>query len=246
MIDHIDLMPDEYRSRLGDHRVRRQAIGIFVIGMITILSFWLNIRAETDRRQTELNELQTELATLRAEADEVRSTAAAASELQNQFNTYHRLALPVEMSEIVACMSSLLPDGIVINDLRINLMQQQVSRAAMEAGSGKPRAPSGGSSKDEKTEIRRVLMGECSGLATSDVHVARFLGELDRHVLFERPQMDFSRTVERDDRRVREFRVTFEIHTTVIYDRQPESVPLFRSGAEMVTAGTDQVDGRQR
>lgn len=221
MSRNINLMPAEYRRTMGEHRARGRWFSLFALGLLAIAGCWTVLHADVRSRRVELAELKNELEVIRTQADRVRAIAATAVAAQAAVDRYHNIALPVEMSEIVGCLAALLPDAVVLVDMRLQLVEQPVSRSMMEAGGGggRSKTTSSRNANDPAAETRRVIQGECSGLAISDVQVAEFLGRLDGHPMFNRPQMDYSRNVDRQGTAVREFRITFQIDTNVIYNR---------------------------
>lgn len=226
----INLMPASYRQRLSDHRVRRRFVIHFLIMVIFMVAITLNGRSQYDRSLLDIKHLAHAVQLVeerRARAVEVNGDADL---VLAEIVEYQRLALAVQISEVLATLGDLLPDDIVIRDLDLRVTEKKESKTVIEklkeqAQRSRRRSLQDGSPQREK---HCILAAEIKGMALSDVDIAALLGRLEAHPLFAQVQWDYARSSNYQGTHVREFRVSFEIDLRNRY--QPMTTQVTEEG----------------
>ncbi|MCI0364877.1 MAG: PilN domain-containing protein [Phycisphaerales bacterium] len=202
----IDLLPESIRvrSQAGLRMSRFIIASATALGLLTIAathSSFMLIGAQDELFQA---------ATL---AEPVFATEARASELKallqrtNEYvELYDRLALPINVSAVIATVVNCLPESAALDQFDLDAGARVVGRT--------PRAR-GLDTRDEPP--RRILSGEISGFAATDQQIAELVGRLQSTPPFRDVTLDFSRTRDIHGRDAREFRLSFKIDLDVPY-----------------------------
>jgi hypothetical protein len=132
---------------------------------------------------------------------------------------YHKVALPLRMTDVLASVCNRLPESVSLEQLH------------MDAGRNKPvRTPRQGTAVVPDEVPPRILRGELSGFAASDANVAEVVDRLTALAPLESVTLDFSRTRQLRGLAVREFRLSFRINLEASYEivatgAAPEEAP---------------------
>ena len=209
MSRNINLMPVQYRQRQREARWRRQFIACAAMAVAVIGALVSHARYGHGERRKAVNALTQRVTRLEAVRAEAMSIARQADAVAAQLEQYERLALPIDVSRVIATASHLMPDDLVLTGLHLQVEQRAESMSAMEELRNRV-AKSKGHKGSEK-RIVRVLVAELSGIGPENAEVAAFIERLEDHSLFGKTQLDYDRTKVLDHGLIREFRVRFEI-----------------------------------
>lgn len=224
MTQSINLMPKSYRQKLGDHRIRRQYLIYTGFALIAVAALGIQQQILLAARATTEN-LQL------ARVAKLHDAQAKCTDLETLINqgiqnlaTYQRLALPIELSRVVASISKLFPDEVAVSTMRLWVKESQVARSALERIQGRAKKPKSGNAK--QTEIVRVLVCEFTGKAESATQIADLLQNLETHPLFTNIQLDYSKALIINEHDAREFRIVCEVDFQLRYQPlQEENSP---------------------
>ena len=203
----IDLMPASIRARTqaGQRTGRLLLLGVAAVFALVVTATHSIFM---------LSSAQEQLFTASSQAEEVFGAEARASELKNTLkktnafiDLYDRVALPVNVSAVMATVIDCLPESVTLDEFNIDAGARVASRS--------PRAK-GEQSKDETPP--RVLRGEVFGFAASDQQIAELVTRLNATEPFREVNLDFSRTRDVSGRDAREFRLSFKIDLDARYD----------------------------
>jgi len=209
MTQAINLMPNNYRQKLGDHRVRRRffihtAMALLlIIGIAAQQKYVISVRRSQEAQLLEhvnsLRKARETLANLEKKADEGIQTIAE----------YQHTALPIKISSVIGTASDLVPNEVSVDAMRVWVQETQVAKSTVARMQEHARVARSG--QKVKTETRRTLMTELTGVAENDLGISVLLENLERHPLFQHIQLDYSKGAILNGTEVREFRVLFEV-----------------------------------
>ncbi len=205
----INLMPESYRERLGNSRLRQQHTNYGLIAAVIIGVLVVHSRFGVGRMNALAKELTGKVAELEAVRAESLDLNRKADVLAKNLESYYRLALPIEITDVLGLISQEMPEGLYVTDFNMGVSQRSESMSAMEELRQRVNR-----SKSRKVDDRRqvrYLSIDLTGLGMDGVKVADFIGRLESQPAFGRVQLDFDRTKSVGGLTVREFRVRFEI-----------------------------------
>lgn len=212
----INLMPESYRLRLGDHRLRGR-YGMLYVGVLSI-AFVLGLTGHAGIRDRErrVAALDEEAARLADIVERTKSINLEADKAQNEIAESQRLELTAPVTGVLATISSLMPEHAQLSELRLWVYEQ----AELPAGARRAHVLTVDDDKARNpfANLDRTLKGEMTGIAMSGVEVSGFFDRLYQHPLFARVQTDFSRIKVVKDVEVHEFRISFDVDLDVRYD----------------------------
>ena len=178
----IDLLPDAIRARSQAGIVAGRYIVSLIIAVVLIGLAATHSRLMLDlaRQRLRVAEEQADIV-LSAEATAInlRETLDATSEY---IRRYELIAMPVEISRVVATLVNLLPESTTLDRIDIKAGTPNAGRSAR----GRARKGAG--------PARRSLTGELSGFALSDLQVAELVARIEDIGLFDQVSLDFSRS----------------------------------------------------
>ncbi|MHC4429365.1 MAG: PilN domain-containing protein [Planctomycetota bacterium] len=203
----VDLLPDAIRARSQAGVVAGRYVAALLIGVVL-----LGLTATHSRLMLDL--ARDRLRVAEDQADIVLSAEAKAASLRRSLNDtrdyirrYERIALPLEISRVIATIVNELPASATIDRLDLHAGTRQRSRTTRGRGTPRPDDP-----------LPRVLTGELSGFAATDEDVAELVASLERLGLFDEVSLDFSRTRTVRQRNAREFRISYRADLDVRYE----------------------------
>jgi len=206
----INLMPSAYRERLGNARIRQRYLGYGLVAAVVVAALTVHSRFGVNQMRALANELEAEVSELEAVQAEATEVSRKADVLAANLADYYRLALPIEVTDVLGLVSQKIPEGLYVTEMNLSVSQRNESMSAMEELRQRVNH-----SKGRKTDERRVvryLAVDLTGLGEDGVQVASFIGQLESHPAFGRVQLDFDRTKTVNGIVLREFRVRFEIN----------------------------------
>ncbi|MHC4082210.1 MAG: PilN domain-containing protein [Planctomycetota bacterium] len=203
----IDLLPDAIRARSQAGVVAGRYVAAMLIGVVL-----LGLTATHSRLMLDL--ARERLRVAEEQANIVLAAEAKAAQLRRSLNEtrdyirrYEKIALPVEVSRVVATIINELPASATIDRVDLQAGARQRNRSTRSRGTVRPDEP-----------LPRVLMGDISGFAATDQDVAEIVANLEGLRLFEQVSLDFSRTRVVRERNAREFRISIRADLDVRYD----------------------------
>ena len=216
----IDLLPEQIRV-YSQSRVmaRRYVIAIVaVVALLAIAATHARVRLGHARQQ--LSEAQQQAELVVAGEAQVSALRGEFRQRQQFIQRYEHIAVPLEMSQVLATVVNELPVNVTLDYLDLAVGARRSARTARSR-----------STENENGPLPRVLSGELRGFAATDADIAEIITRLESRSLFEQVSLDFSRTRSVRDRVAREFRVSFLINLDLPY----RIVPASQVGAEEVS-----------
>lgn len=203
----IDLLPESIRARsqagvVAGRYVASMLIGVVLLGLMATHS---RLMLDLARDRLRVAEDQANMV-LAAEAKAVRLRQTL-DETRGYIQRYERIALPLEISRVIATIIDELPDSATLDRIDVRAGTRQRGRNARGRSAAGPSEP-----------LSRVLTGELSGFAVSDQDVAAIVANLETLGLFEQVTLDFSRTRTVREKSAREFRISFRADLERRYD----------------------------
>ena len=178
----IDLLPDVIRARSQAGVVAGRYIVSLIIAVVLLGLAATHSRLMLDlaRQRLRVAEEQADIVlSAEATATNLRETLDATSEY---IRRYELIAMPVEISRVVATLVNLLPESTTLDRIDIKAGTPNAGRSAR----GRARKGAG--------PARRSLTGELSGFALSDLQVAELVARIEDIGLFDQVSLDFSRS----------------------------------------------------
>jgi hypothetical protein len=203
----IDLLPESIRARseAGLRTGRYIAATISVVMLLVVTATHSRIA---------LNQASEQLQRTREQANQVLSVESKAAELrrildrtEDFIETYERIALPLDVSQVIATIASTLPETVTLDQIDIDAGARVIARTSRSKGEADTKAPA----------APRILNGEISGFAASDLQITELVQRLSHMAPFKDVSLDFSRTRLVRERMAREFRVSFRIDLDAVY-----------------------------
>jgi hypothetical protein len=209
----IDLLPDAIRARTQAGLRTGRYITAIVLAVILLA-------LATTHTRLGLQRARLEFAAAREQADLVLSTEAKAAELsrtiedlEGYMRRYERIALPLDVSAVLATLINQLPEGMTLDRIDLDAGARRVTRT-----------PRGKSERNKEETPSRILTAEISGFAPDDAAIAEFVTGLEQIEPFGDISLDFSRTRAVRGIMAREFRLSFRIELDVPYEIVDASV----------------------
>jgi Tfp pilus assembly protein PilN len=203
----IDLLPEAIRARsqagvVAGRYVASLLIAVVLLGLMATHS---RLMLDLARDRLRVAEDQANMV-LAAEAKAVKLRRTL-DETRGYIQRYERIALPLEVSRVIATIIDELPDSATLDRIDVRAGIRQQDRNARGRSTAGPPEP-----------LSRVLTGELSGFAVSDQDVAAIVANLEALGLFEQVTLDFSRTRTVREKSAREFRISFRADLERRYD----------------------------
>ena len=209
MTQLINLMPKEYRQKLGDHRVRRSFLLQTTAALVLVAVLGMYEQHVLTMRRAEVAQALKKVGVVAEAEKKLTELDHQKERVINQIAQYEHTAIPIDLSRVIGTVSKLIPGETSINSMRIWVERIQVSKSEMERMQNRVNAARSG--KEQESETHRILMSELTGVAKSDIQISVLLENLETHPLFQHVQLDYSKAATLNDTEIREFRVVFEI-----------------------------------
>ena len=202
----IDLLPDVIRARSQAGIVAGRYVVSLLIAVVLV-----GLAATHSRLMLDLARQRLRVA--EEQADIVLSAEATATNLRETFDTmsehirrYKLIAMPIEVSRVVATLVNLLPESATLDRIDIKAGTPNAGRSA------RGRAPKGDG------PARRSLTGELSGFALTDLQVAQLVARIEDIGFFDQVSLDFSRSRTVRGVKARGFRISVRADLDVNFD----------------------------
>ena len=203
----INLLPENYLQRRCQHRTNVICLVLFVvvIGGILLattaskrnLAHTLSVRDRVNTSYTEAAKLISQMHELEAQKVKMLRKAELTASLVER----------VPRSTLLAIVTKALPDGTSLESL--DLRTQRIIRRA-ESTDGNRQTGSKLTTEPRKappTPVETTVCAEITGLAATDVQVARFIANLARNPLMDSVDLVYSEEKKIKDVTVREFQI---------------------------------------
>ena len=202
----IDLLPDQIRARSQSRVMAGRYVSaiVAVVALIAIGATHSRVRLAHVRQQFDEAQQRAELV-IAGEA-QVSALRAELRQRQQFIQRYEHIAMPLEMSQVLATVINELPVNVTLDHLDLVVGARRGARSARSR-----------STVNETGPLPRILSGELRGFAATDADVAEIVTRLESRSLFEHVSLDFSRTRSVRERIAREFRVSFRINLDLPY-----------------------------
>lgn len=203
----INLLPDDYIQSRQRHRTNTMCIGLFVVVMVCVLGAMvvseqslnntLSVRDSVNSSYIEANKLIEQMQHLQATKSKMLAKAARASSLIER----------IPRSTLLAVITNALPDSSSLIKL-----DMETNRVVKRADPGNANNPLGTKLTTEKRKpseqkVIKVVSVEVTGLASTDIDVARFIANLARNPMAESVDLVYSEQKKIDDVPVRRFQI---------------------------------------
>lgn len=203
----INMLPDEYLARQKQRRTTLVCIGLFVvvvIGVITSGFFSRQSHHRTQEVSQNVNQSYSDAGKLIQQLQELEATRA---QMLDKAKMTAALLERVPRSYLLAMVTEAMPEGCSIAKLELASKKKQTvvitrdTKAELTAKSGQPSGPI--PSND--------VMITLTGLAGTDVEVARFIAGIARNGLVEGVELVYSEQKKFQEQTVREFQVVITL-----------------------------------
>lgn len=194
----IDLMPESIRRQCEMGARTGQLIGAIVVGVLIVVVMATQARWQLDRERERYALANERAETVQRAQQEATALNRQLAEVKAYMDMYERLALPLDISAIIATIVNELPPSITIESLDMEASERRAPRAARSVPGEAQRPP-------------RLLVGELSGFAQTDDDIARLVMRLQNRDGFDAVTLDFTRTRLVRESIAREFRMSFRI-----------------------------------
>ncbi|RMD65761.1 MAG: hypothetical protein D6824_02055 [Planctomycetota bacterium] len=198
MTQRIDLLPHRCREKLRKRSVVRLWVGLYVGSALLLASSTIAFRLSCRPSATEIQLLDAQAALSARHQEEAKRVRVKLEALRRVIARHERIAWPVKMSDVVAVVGSVAPQGVSLTALGITPRQN----------AQRTRTGNDSTTKRNDSKPGDVLLVEIRGLASSDAHIASFVAGLEAHPLFARVALDYARREQRADSSTREFGIT--------------------------------------
>lgn len=203
----IDLLPDSIRARSQAGVVTGRYVVSLLIGLVLLGVTATHSRLMLDlaRQRLRVAEEQADIVlSAEAKADQLR---AGLRESREYIRRYDIIALPMELSRIVATVVNVLPRSATLDRLDFYAGPRRNKHSSRRRRGGTPDG-----------RVPRELNGELSGFAINDQDVAQLVANIEDLALFDDVNLDFSRMRSVRGRNAREFRVSFSADLDFRYE----------------------------
>lgn len=193
----INFIPDSFFRAQARRQVMLRT-GTLLAGVPVVMALWLTLSPEQ-----RLEQLDAQLAALDSQLAAVSAAEQPdAVDVSEQMALCRELEAPVPCASILAVISGCMPSSVGLTTFSLAGPPDQAASAnPRRRAGGEPAGPPPG----------RALSLVLTGLAPDSVAIARFLGRLDEHLLFDHVELDYSRPVEDGQLPACEFQITAEI-----------------------------------
>ena len=208
-MSNIDFLPKDYMQRRAERRVRVICLGLFLlVGVgVAVGVFITEQRQQTVTRMTEDVTAQIDVA--QGSLHKLEEVRAQRKEILTKARTSAALIEPLPQSLVIALVTNRLPDGVSLINYEVET--KEVKPKVADQGSKskkksrrvqKPAAPKEITPPKLKTTI------ELTGLAQTDLQVARYVEALSNTLLLSSVDLEYSKEQKKNCSMRREFKVT--------------------------------------
>jgi Tfp pilus assembly protein PilN len=202
----IDLLPQGIRARTQAGIVTGRYAAAVLIGVVLTGLLATHSRLVRDLARQRLRWAQQQADLALAEEAKAETLRFKLEETQKFIDGYDVIALPLDLSRIVATLANVLPRSATLERISLDVTSRRGAAAPRNKGA-KAEPPPG-----------RVLVGEISGFAASDNDLVAIVKALEDVALFEQVNLDYSRTRLVRAHVAREFRISLRAPLDVRYE----------------------------
>ncbi len=168
----------------------------------------MSIRSQVERKSEEL-------AAAELRSTEVSKLKAQQQQLKLQLAVHDGLAMPLNMSSILASISQVLPPRMALTEITCSSDAPKLDLSDLKKSATSKKK----SSKKQKiVKVQeRVMQIQVMGLSPSDVDVANLVGALSANPIFQNVKMRYAKSAAIDKVMAREFRLEMEVSLDCIY-----------------------------
>lgn len=226
MIQHpIDLLPESLRARSQAGALAGRYAAALIAAVILVIVLITHARVRVDRVRERLKEAETRADLVLANETKAAVLRSRLDELNGHIEQYQRVALPLDLSRVIATLINELPPSVTLDrlDMRTDIKRTTPRGAGVIAGERPPRR----------------LEGQVSGFALTDEDVTNFVRRLSLMAPFQAVRLDATRSRDVFGQSAREFSVSFRIDLDT-----PYHVAESKAGS-LVHAVEEAVDGNE-
>ncbi len=203
----INLLPDDYIKRRAQRRANMMCLVLFAVVMVGVIGAII-VSGQTVRNTEQVRDR------INADYEEATKLIAQMQNLQAQKSTLmHKAALSSKLMErvprsaVLAVLTNSRPEGTSLTTIRLDTKKIISGSGGSGSRSEKfaSKAPTGSNQVSTSVEL------EITGMAGTDVQVARFIANLARNPLVDTVDLVYSEERLVDKQKVREFRIKIEL-----------------------------------
>lgn len=207
MMQHpVDLLPDSMRARTQARVTASRNLTIVALMAVVIILAATQASVSRSRAEAGLASLSVQSQRLEANEAKVRLIRQEIAEYASLNARYWSVETPIPIARVIAAIIHQMPESMSFD--RIDLQTERTRSS--------PRTRTGGH-QDLTGSPPRLLVGELSGFARTDLDIAGFAERLGAMPPFSKVTLDFSRPRTVRGRNAREFRLSFVIDLATRY-----------------------------
>ena len=228
----VNLLPDDYIARAAQKRANRLCLALFALVMLGVVV--AGVASERAYRNTlgvaqRVDESYTQAVKLVQQMQELEATRA---KMVAKASSTARLLEPVPRSYLLATIANALPEGASLS--KFELKSQRGAGTVTISRGGKTQFDSALASRQGSGEPPPLVVSmTLTGLAGTDVDVARFITAMARCPLMQSVDLVYSQEKLIEQTTVREFQVTLALKPEAeVRKDQPSAgeTPAIRTG----------------
>lgn len=220
-MNEINFLPQSFLEAQNRRQRLFREITILV-GMVLIgLALFAGQSGRVMSIRNQVERKSEELAAAQLRSTEVAKLKAQQQQLKLQLAVHDGLAMPLNMSSILATISHVLPPRMALTEITCSSDAPKLDLSDLKPSATKKKAAK------KKTIVKapeRVMQIQVMGLSPSDVDVANLVGALSANPIFQNVKMRYAKSAAIDKVMAREFRLEMEVSLDCIYQAPlPES-----------------------
>ena len=222
-------------DRFVQEQTRRSRAGreLFLVGAVVVAMFGWGVMAwgQMASLKSQLRTRQDETSVVEDQTGQFAELTRQCRELQRQVALHQEMALPLDVTAVMATIAQLAPDSLTVTRMTLSAPKPQPKKAADQTKSSGRKKSKRKKAKPGSAQRERVLRIDLSGVCPSDSDVADFVDSLTAHQLFSTVKPLHSRSGLVLSEAVRKFQIEMEVPLDRLY------VPTNEARKEMVDAG---------
>ena len=210
-MSYVNLLPEDYLARQMQKRANLFCAVLFCVVMVAVLS--AAVASERNHSQTRqvnerVNESYAEAGKLIRQLQDLEATK---ERMLKKANLTAGLLERVPRSHLLAAVTNALPQGASLKKFELSTKRHETT-VVSKAGTSRYEVAAG-KAKKVRTASRMEISLTVTGLAWTDVQVARFIAEMARCPLMETVDLVYSQEKEVQGTVAREFEVVMKLKT---------------------------------
>lgn len=216
-------------------QTRRARAGreLVLVGAVVVAMFGWGVMSwrQMASLKSQLQARQEETAVVQDQAGQFTELTRQCHELQRQVALHQEMALPLDVTAVIATIAELAPDALTVTHMTLIAPKPKPKIAADQTKSSGRKKSRKKKAKPDPVDRERILRIDLSGVCPSDSDVADFVDNLVGHQLFSAVKPLHSRSGLVMSETVREFQIEMEVPLDRLY------VPNNEARKEMADAG---------